>query len=311
MKKLLVITLVIAAAMSSCKKKGCTNPTAQNYDENATQDDGSCEISVDNSGPKLIVKLHFDPNGERLDNFGNPSTIPATNSAQTPTFHAMSAHYIELAQTQYTQLGDGDVIYMGAETTAGGSNAVNFAQAIVKGDNETFVEIPLSSITPDTYNWLRVSLTYQNFDLDYIFGGNSYTGRLASFVGFNNYISTYTVQNEAITLNQNKLQGYWAVETNVLGTAYVTQGQSAATTVPNPLSATSPVPAGSCVVTGDFDVPFVFTGNETEDIVLTLNLSTKQSFEWYDDNQDGLYEPDNGDYPVDMGLRGLEPVISQ
>jgi hypothetical protein len=305
MKKLLALTLVCAAALSSCKKEGCTDPNATNYNENATQDDGSCETTVDNSGPKLIVKLHFDPNQPRLDNFGNPASLPATHSAQSPTFHAMSAHYIELAQTQYTQLGDGEIIYMGAETTAGGSNAVNFDQAIVKGDNQTFVEIPLSSISPDTYNWLRVSLTYQNFDIDYRVSGMDLTGRLASFVGYNTYITNYVIQNESVTLNQNKLQGYWGFET--LGLVY--EGQATATTVPNPLSATSPVPAGSCVVTGDFDIPFTLTGNETDDIILTLNLSTNQSFEWYDDNQNGIYEPNDGDYPVDMGLRGLEPVI--
>lgn len=303
MKKLFILAAVVSFTAVSCKKEGCMNPEATNYDSNAKKDDGSCIL--DDSGPKLIIKLQFDPTQPRLDNFGNPSTIPATNSAQTPTFHAMSAHYIELAQTQWTQLGDGDVIYRGAETTAGGSNAVNFSKAIVKGNNETFIEIPLSQVTPDTYNWMRVSLTYQNFDIDYRASGFDLSGRLASFVGFNQYIGSYQVQNQTVTLNENKLQGYWAFET--VGQVY--QGQTAGTTVPNPLSATSPVPAGSCVVTGDFDAPFTITGNETGDITVVLKLSTNQSFEWYDDNQNGIYEPLDGDYPVDMGLRGLKPVV--
>ena len=303
MKKLFILVTVISFTAVSCKKEGCTNLEATNYDSKAKKDDGSCV--VEDNGPKLIVKLQFDPTQPRLDSFGNPATVPAGNSTQNPTFYGMSAHYIELAQTQWTQLGDGDVLYRGAETSVGGSNAVDFAQAITKGNNETFIEIPLSQISPDTYNWMRVSLTYQNFDINYRANGFDLTGRVASFVGFNTYLGSYVIQNQSVVLNQNKLQGYWAFET--IGQVY--QGQSGATTVPNPLSATSPVPAGSCIVTGGFDTPFTITGNETGNITVVLKLSTNQSFEWYDDNQNGIYEPLDGDYPVDMGLRGLKPVV--
>lgn len=65
----------------------------------------------------------------------------------------MRAHYMELAESPNTQLGAGEMFYQGAETTAGGTNAVDFDQAIVKGDGEVFYEIPLSQITPDTYTY--------------------------------------------------------------------------------------------------------------------------------------------------------------
>jgi len=308
MKKIMLILAIGSFAFVSCKKNGCTDETAINYSDNAKKDDGSCLYDdPEETGPFLIVKLHFDSTQVRLDNFGNPATIPANHSAQSPVFHAMSAHYIELAPNQFTQLGAGDIIYKGAETSAGGSNAVNFNQAIVNGQDEVFVKIPLSSITPDTYNWLRVSLTYQNFDINYRFGGIDYVGTLASFVGFKTYITNYKIFNQTITVNGNKAQGYWGFENIQYGVTV--EGQATATTVPNPLSATSPIPAGSCVVTGQFPTPFVFTGNETSDITMTLNLSTNNSFEWFDNNQDGIYETQDGDYPTDMGLRGLIPVI--
>ncbi|WP_341901891.1 hypothetical protein [Fluviicola taffensis] len=306
MKKLTFLFILLAAISVGCKKKGCTDSTATNYNDKATSDDGSCTYTSETeTGPYLVVKLHFDSLAPRLDNFGNPAVIPSDHSAQSPIFHGMSAHYIEFAQSMYTQLGAGEILYHGAETTAGGSNAVNFNKAIIKGDNEVFVKIPLKNISPDTYNWVRMSLTYQNYDLDYRYNGADYTGRLASFVGFNTYISTYKIWNQTLTINANKLQGYWGFEN--LG--IVVEGQAPGTTVPNPLSATSPVPAGSCVVTGSFDTPFTITGNETQDINCTMNLSTNKSFEWYDANQDGKYEPGAGDYPTDMGLRGLKPVI--
>jgi hypothetical protein len=304
MKKTGVILLLAAIAYGgmSCKK-GCTDVTAINYDESAKKNDGSCEYAVE--GPMLIVKLKFDSTQARLDNFGQPATIPAGNSAQSPVFHGMSTHYIELAPNMMTQLGDGEIIYHGPETTAGGSTAVDFSQAIIVGNDEVFMSIPISEVQPGTYEWVRASLTYQNYDISYRASGFDLTGRLASFVGFNTYISSYTIENESVTLNENKLQGYWGFET--LG--QVSQGQAPGTTVPNPISSTSPVPAGSCVVTGDFDSPLTISGNETDDVTITLSLSTNNSFEWKDDNLNGIYEPLDGDTVVDMGLRGLEPII--
>jgi len=306
MKTIIILTLIGSTFfLSACKKKGCTDSTATNYDSEAKKDDNSCIYPTAESGPNLVIRLRFDSTQTRLDNFGQPATIPNGNSAQSPTFHGMSAHYIELAPNQYTQLGDGDIIYKGAETTAGGSNAVDFSKAITKGNNEVFTSIPLSEITPNTYEWLRVSLTYQNYDIRYRYNSMDLTGRLASFVGFNTYITSYTIDNQTVAVNNNKLQGYWGFES----VGQVLEGQSPSTTVPNPLSSTSPVPPGSCVVTGDFDTPFTITGNETEDIELIISLSTNNSFEWSDANSNGIYEPAAGDTVVDMGLRGLEPII--
>ena len=63
------------------------------------------------SGPNLIVKFKFDPNQERLGNLGTPVSIPSGNAAQSPDFNLMSAHYIELAPTAFTALGDGEIVY--------------------------------------------------------------------------------------------------------------------------------------------------------------------------------------------------------
>jgi hypothetical protein len=268
----------------------------------------SCETTDDDtsqSGPNLIVKFKFDPNQERLGNLGTPASIPSGNAAQSPDFNVMSAHYIELAPTAYTALGGGEIIYKGAETTAGGSNAVNFQAAKVVSENETFLSIPLSDVSAGSYEWARVSLTYQNYNIDFLHNAVDYSGTLASFVGFNNYISAYVVDHETVTVNANRAQGYWAFET--LGT--VSDGQAAGTTVPNPIASTSPVPDGSCVVTGEFENGFTITGNETEDIILTLSLSTNNSFEWTEITADGKFEPNAGEQVVDMGFRGLKPIV--
>ena len=42
--KLTILTSVLAVGMlASCGKEGCTDPTAPNYNPDATKDDGSCE----------------------------------------------------------------------------------------------------------------------------------------------------------------------------------------------------------------------------------------------------------------------------
>ena len=88
--------------------------------------------------------------------------------------------------------------------------------------------------------------------------------------------------------------GYRAIglfEMNIFGTDTVFQGQAPGTTVPNPINATSPVPAGSCVVTGQLNGPLTITGSETHDIVVTVSLSNNKVSEWTDANGNNIYEP--------------------
>ncbi|WP_439153013.1 hypothetical protein [Winogradskyella sp.] len=259
--------------------------------------------------PQLIIKLNFDPNQQRLDNLGQPATIPNGNAAQTPTIQRMSANYIEFAPIATTLLGQGEIVYEGAETDEGGDMAIDFQQSIFVGDDEVFLSIPLSEVASGAYEWVRVSLAYQEGDIQLLADNiGEVTGRLASFVGYNNYITEFDLNGSTITVDDNVLQGFWAFE--ALG--FTTQGQApeGATTVPNPLFDTSPVPQGSCVVTGQFANAFEITGNETEDVIVTLSFSINNSFEWTEVNADGKYEPSAGEQVVDMGLRGLIPSVS-
>lgn len=259
-------------------------------------------------GPMLIVKFKFDPNQARLNNLGQPSTVAAGNAAQSPVFNTISAHYMELAPNANTQIGQGTIIYHAPETTVGGSNAIDFAQSKIVAEDEVFLKIPLSQVTAGSYEWMRVSLSYQNYQINIRNAGMDYTGTLASFVGFNTYISSFDIGNNTFNVNGNRAQGYWAFGLN--DHPYSTSGQApaGATTVPNPIAATSPIPAGSCVVTGKFASNLVIDGTETSDVVITLSLSINNSFEWHEVNADGKYEPSIGENVIDMGLRGLIPT---
>ena len=269
----------------------------------------SCEDSDDKAEePYLIVKFQFDSNQVRLNNLGQPSSVAPGNAAQSPDFNAISAHYFELAPTAFTQLGDGTVLYHAPETIEGGSVAIDFDQAIVVSEGETFLKIPLSQVAQGNYEYVRVSLAYQDYNISIRNNGTDYQGRLASFVGYNTYINTHYIGSNSFPVNANRLQGYWAFALNDF--PYATSGQApvGATTVPNPIASTSPIPSGSCVVTGKFAENLVINGNETKDVVVTLSLSINNSFEWQEVTSDGKYEPSIGENVVDMGLRGLIPT---
>jgi len=289
MKKLFPFAILFSAFLFSCSSnEDCCPP----------------EAATNN----LIITFRYDATQERLNNLGEPATIPAGNAAQSPVFSRMSANYIEFAPSANTLLGDGEIIYNGPETTQGGDMAIDFQAARFAGNGEVFISIPLDQVADGTYNWVRVSLAYQEGSINLLQNGNDITGTLASFVGYNSYITSFDVNGSTFNVNENKLQGFWAFE--ALGFTAQGQAPAGATTVPNPLFDTSPVPQGSCVVTGQFANAFTITGNETEDVEVTLSFSVNNSFEWTEINADGKYEPSIGEQPVDMGLRGLIPSFS-
>jgi hypothetical protein len=299
MKKVILLILLISVSVFSCKK----------------------EIAIDTiPDSKLIFKFKFDSTQQRLNNIGNPSTIPVGNAAQSPIMNKMGAHYIELAQTDFTALGAGAVLYKAEETSVGGEKAIDFEKSKFAANNEIFYEIPIKDIAPGEYKWLRTSLAYQNMDLTYridttISGipiNQDVIGTIAGFIGFNSYIKNFTIKAKTETVNANKKQGFWGFETifKILGVdnPYTSTGQAPAnaTTVVNPLFASSPIPAGSCVVTSKFNPGTLkITGKETKDIIIEASFSTNKSVEWKDFNANGKWDPLKGEPIVDMGIRGM------
>ena len=336
MKKIVAI-LLISGIIFSCKKKE-EEPTP---DETPTTtgtpptDDGYPDTvwTATGTGPRLIFKFKFDSTQVRLDNLGNPSTVAAGNSAYSPKFNQMAAHYLELAQGDFTAVGSGAVLYHAPETAAGGTTAIQFSKSVVVRENVIFYSIPLSQVTAGTYKWLRLSLSYQNYDIPYkanlLPGNHIGTGTIASFLGYKTYVPKYKIKDKDYVPsanvggpNANHLQGYWGFETYIPGYPtnngyWMTDGQSTGTTTvvnPNP---SSPIPAGSCLVTAQFanatgasNQVLTITGAETQDIIVTVSLSTNKSFEFVDPNADGYSQPENlNEWPVDMGIRGMIPKV--
>lgn len=284
----------------------------------------NCNKDVKNFNDMHFV-FQFDETQVRLDNFGLPSTLPAGHAALTPDMHLLSVHYIEFSPDATTPFKSGAVIYTAPETTLGGDLAIDFDSSKVAGENTDFLTLNLERLPPGTYKYIRASVAYQNYDISYNLNNiplvgdlTAQSGTVASFIGFNTYIRNLTVNNMTTAINANKLQGFWAFETaftdpySAYNAIYSGQSPEGATTVVNPIDATSPVPEGSCVITGEFAEPLVINGDETGELYIYLSFSTNQSFEWVDTNGNAQWDidasdPDLTEEVVDMGLRGLIP----
>jgi len=281
-----------------------------------------------NDSPKLNIQFIMSSEAERLDNAGNPVTIPNQNAAQNPDFEILGLHYIGLFENELTPFSSGEDIFSSPSTMAGGENAIDFNQELFLTESENTYSIPLSSVSAGNYEYLRCSIGFQKFGLVYNLGGAAdvnpnwpsgvdddidIDGTIASFLGFNTFIEDYTIVEQTVSVNGNRLQGYFGLESsgNISGFDFsnLTEGDAPQTTVPNPISSTSPVPAGSCVVTGLFPEALSIPSNPTEDINVQVIISINNSFEWVDTNSNGKYEPLLNEQVVDMGTRGVFPSV--
>ncbi len=288
----------------------------------------SCEESNVSNSPTLNITFVMDSSADRLDNLGNLVTLPDGNAGQHPDFETLGLHFIGLYPDKFTPYDGGSIAYLSPTTTEGGSEAIDFEKQLFLTEANNIYSVPLNEINSGTYEYFRGSIGYQQYKIIYNLAGAAQLneswpedlsddvnieGTVASFLGFNNYIENYTIENQTIEVNSNKLQGYFGLESagEVAGIQFneVTEGDAPQTTVPNPIDETSPVPEGSCVVTGRFPQALVIPEKPTEDINIQVVISINNSFEWEDDNNNGKYEPLLGEKVVDMGTRGVFPIV--
>jgi hypothetical protein len=284
----------------------------------------SCQKRPD---PLVYFRVKFDPLQERLNANGMPAGVTPGRAAQTPSLNAIGIQQIELTTNSSTAVGKGVVLFSTPTTIAGGETAIDFGQVKLAKDGELFFSIPMSKLGIGRYEWVRVAVAYQNFDvlfnmLNVPFAGsfNDERGTMATFLGNNNYITQYRVSTKDDVVNGNRKQGYWFFESK-LSSAYssndrVYNGQApdGGTTMVNPIYQTSPLPSGACFVTGRFDTPLSITGKEAQDVTVTLSFSTNRSFEWEESiARNGKWDADRQaaltapiiERVMDTGLRGL------
>ncbi len=277
--------------------------------------------------PALNITFVMDTTAARLNNLGDPVSVPAGNAAQHPNFDVLGLHFVGLYLDKFTPYDQGVTIISTPTTEKGGVAAIDFDNELFITASNNVISIPLNNLAAGTYEYFRSSIGYQKYNIVYNLNGASndpnwpngvsdnidVDATLASFVGYNTYINSYTLQEQTVAVQQNKAQGYFGLESSgeVAGYPFnnLTEGDAPQTTVPNPINATSPVPAGSCVVTGKFPTALVIPDNPSEDINIQVIISINNSFEWKDDNGNNKYEPLLGEQVVDMGTRGVFPSV--
>jgi len=287
----------------------------------------------------LIIKFKFNDTLPRMNDAGNiiGDSIGFGNAAVTPKFNSISVNFLALFANDSSKYADANPIYTAAIKD---STAFNFSQYKIVSEGETFYEIPLSSIKAGTYKWLGAGLAYSNMDvpfrIDYVFNNNaynsSYTGTVATLLGASTYVDSMKIKDNYTYKKSNQPQGFWAFESRFgfggfLDSIFTRNDYVATngTTVVNPLFGNTIIPNfktygittgkiynNRAYKNGEFKLeesPLVITGLETESIILELNLSTKNSFIWKDDNNNKMWEPFKGEPIIDMGFRGMRPII--
>ena len=286
----------------------------------------SCDKSPMVHDPyQLIINFKFDGEAERQNNIGNAVDVAEGHAAQTPDFRELGIHYLGIFPDKFTTYSGGEALLATPTTEQGGISAIDFDREFFIDETNNQIKINLSEVTPGIYEYLRSSLAFQRYNITFNLKGADLPdgidddidvdGKIASFLGYNTYIDSYDIDGQVVIVNSNKAQGYFGLESSAMINGYafnqLSEGNSPQTTVPNPINDTSPVPAGSCVVTGKFPTALVIPAEANKDIIVDVIISTNNSFEWVDGNGNGKYEPILGEQVIDMGTRGFFPSVRE
>lgn len=122
MKQLIASSLLVSVALFSCKREGCTDPKATNYDEQAKKDNGSC-VFGDTSNPSTYTI----PTTYQFEDAAGNSTVDY--SGQTDRLNQFNElmDYVKLAKTQTI---DAQVLHdMWANTNGDGNGNFSFSSS--------------------------------------------------------------------------------------------------------------------------------------------------------------------------------------
>ena len=283
-----------------------------------------------NKDVKEFVSQYFiseaDPSGARLDWDGNSSEVAAGNIGITPdSVLNIGIHYLELVQDANTAYKSGVIIYRSPETFQGGEIAIDFDSLLFLAPGTEIFNANLRKIPPGTYSYIRASVTCISYgitvDLDDVPGAgavNNVPATMYSFLGYRTYIGSIQADTNDQEINANRALGFWLLETRQpeadWNKVIQTQLNSNLVTVVNELSDSAPIPNSTAIITGVFDEPLVITGEESDDLYLTLTFSVNKVIEVADANSDGTWDLNYqfnvlSEELMDHGLRSLRATF--
>lgn len=113
--KIFVVAFLALTSITSCKKKGCTDPEAYNYSEDAKKDDGSCSYDAPYTIPTTY--LFNDASGNNTVNY----------SGQTERLNQLREMVVLMKSATTTAISADDLKAMFANTGGDGSGNFSFS----------------------------------------------------------------------------------------------------------------------------------------------------------------------------------------
>lgn len=188
-KRHVIFTLVVVAmgmAVTSCKKEGCTDSTATNYNEEANKDDGSC---VYPETPSASAPGTYTPT--YTGTFGTLVAIKTISTTSTPIGPVTTE--IGTSVAAFSEDGGANFMSAGTVQTDGNTLTVN--------SNATYTYIPSSSNPMgisygSTVNWSGSGNAWPSFSASTTQGFSSITEISSGDVSTS---SSYTLQCSSVS----------------------------------------------------------------------------------------------------------------
>ncbi len=117
MKYVIFTLTVLLFSATSCNKKGCTDPTALNYNSEATKDDGSCEASP--TVQELLIGVWDRTSSETIINGVSLGIDPDTENYtyEYTQLEMIFTHQFGIQDTStYVWNGDTQIVVNGTTT---------------------------------------------------------------------------------------------------------------------------------------------------------------------------------------------------
>lgn len=279
------------------------------------------------ANPQIQVIWQQDPFQERLDNEGRLSPVSSSNLSLSPKLNTIAVEHIELLPSDPTRLFSGATLYSANNKQTVNDTTVSLEKLVFTPQSTPLSTSPLKSLQGKTFQWVCVWLAYQSFDVRFNLNNvpnigtiTDESGTFNAFLGANTFISRHKVITKEDIVNDYRPQGYWLFETNLraafttYNTFYRGQLPPRSVTAVNPLSATLATPRNSSIFIARLDKPITITGEEKNDVTITLTFSTNQSFEWRDNNRNGRWDIDvqniQNEPVINFGLRGMKAIAT-